>query len=48
MQHITERKYHHALDELQCVVVQHLFELNTMNITGTGDIGALINVNFMY
>ena len=46
--HIAERKYRRALDELQRLVVQRLFELNTMNIAGTGDFRALVNVNFIY
>lgn len=30
------RKYHKALDHLQKLVIQRLFELNKLNIAGTG------------
>lgn len=36
LQYISERKYHHALGHLQRLVVQQLFELNKLNIAGTG------------
>ncbi|KAG1810321.1 uncharacterized protein HD556DRAFT_1222940, partial [Suillus plorans] len=28
-------KYHKALDDLQCLVVQHLFELQRLNVSQT-------------
>jgi hypothetical protein len=32
---VIERKYWHALDELERLVVQQLFELTKMNMSGT-------------
>lgn len=31
------RKYHRALDNLQRLVIQRLFELNKLNLSGTGE-----------
>jgi len=33
---MKERKYHHALDNLQKLVIQHLFKLNKLNVASTG------------
>jgi hypothetical protein len=35
---IVEREYHRTLDELERLVVQHLFELMKMNLSGTGQL----------
>ncbi|KAG6369144.1 hypothetical protein JVT61DRAFT_1403 [Boletus reticuloceps] len=35
LKYISERKYHCALDNLQCLVVQRLFELQKLNILQT-------------
>lgn len=37
LQYIAERRYHRALDNLQRLVVQCLFELHKMNISQTGE-----------
>jgi hypothetical protein len=36
VKYMAERKYHQALDRLQKLVIQHLFELNKLNLAGTG------------
>ncbi|KAI0669492.1 hypothetical protein C8Q78DRAFT_992613 [Trametes maxima] len=36
IQYIHERDYHVALDNVQCLVIQWLFELHTMNLSQTG------------
>ena len=35
--YLSTRKYHRALEELQRLVVQRLFELHKMNISATGE-----------
>ena len=35
-QYIRERQYHQALDHLQRLVVQRLFELHRLNLSGIG------------
>ena len=35
VKYLPQRNYHHALNRLQCLVVQRLFELNKLNLTGT-------------
>jgi hypothetical protein len=35
-QGLVERAYRRALDELECLIVQRLFELTKLNISGTG------------
>lgn len=35
---VVEREYHRALDELERLVVQRLFELTKMNLSGTGQL----------
>ena len=42
-QYIKESKYHHALANLQRLVIQHLFKLNKLNITATGELISIIN-----
>lgn len=36
IKYMALRKYHRALDHLQKLVIQRLFELNKLNISGTG------------
>jgi len=36
MRYVKERKYHCVLDNLQKLVIQHLFELNKLNVASTG------------
>jgi hypothetical protein len=36
IKYMSERKYHRALDHLQKLVIQRLFELNRLNLAGTG------------
>jgi hypothetical protein len=36
VKYMVERKYHRALDHLQKLVIQRLFELNKLNLSGTG------------
>ncbi len=36
LQYSNERQYHRALDNLQKLVVQRLFELQKLNLAGTG------------
>lgn len=36
VKYIAERSYHRALENLQCLVIQRLFELNRLNLAGTG------------
>ena len=36
LKYMSERDYHRALDNLQRLVVQRLFELNRLNLAGTG------------
>ena len=36
VKYIAERLYHRALNNLQWLVVQHLFELHKLNISQTG------------
>jgi hypothetical protein len=36
VQYMNERKYHRALDHLQKLVIQRLFELSRLNLAGTG------------
>ncbi|KIY44308.1 hypothetical protein FISHEDRAFT_23663, partial [Fistulina hepatica ATCC 64428] len=33
LKYVVERCYHHALDNLQCLVIQRLFELQRMNLS---------------
>jgi hypothetical protein len=35
LKYLTLRKYHRALDNLQCLVVQRLFELQKLNVAQT-------------
>ena len=35
-QYINERQYHQALNNLQHLVTQRLFELHRLNLSGTG------------
>lgn len=35
--YLVTRKYQRALEELQHLVIQHLFELHKMNISATGE-----------
>jgi hypothetical protein len=35
-QKVAERNYHRALDELERLVIQRLFELSKLNVSGTG------------
>jgi hypothetical protein len=36
MKYMADRKYHQTLDHLQKLVIQRLFELNRLNLAGTG------------
>jgi len=36
VKYMAKRKYHQALNHLQKLVIQHLFELNKLNLAGTG------------
>lgn len=36
LKYMKDRKYHRALDKLHQLVVQHMFELHRMNLSGTG------------
>lgn len=42
----NERKYHRALDNLQRLVIQRLFELNKLNIAATGMYTSIIEVPY--
>ncbi len=37
LSYAREREYHRALDNLQKLVVQRLFELQKLNLAGTGE-----------
>lgn len=37
IKYMATHKYHRALDNLQCLVVQRLFELQKLNISQTGN-----------
>lgn len=43
VKYIRERKYQHALNELQCLVVQWLFELHKLNLSHTGIVLAAVS-----
>ena len=36
VKYMSKHKYHHALKHLQKLVVERLFELNWLNLAGTG------------
>ena len=36
LKYMADHKYHQALDHLQKLVIQWLFELNRLNLAGTG------------
>jgi len=39
-QHIRDQKFTHAVDELEGLVVQRIFELSKANLAGTGTLVA--------